>query len=105
MIRLLAAFLLLAFSQHAVAQQTARTVTGHVTSADDSIGLPGVNIVVMGAARGTTTDVDGNYTIELSPSDAALVFTFVGYKTTTIQVGDRTTINITLQPEATSLDE
>lgn len=82
-----------------------RTVTGQVTSSDDGTGLPGVNVIVEGTTKGTSTDAEGNYTISLEPSENALSFSFVGYQSVTQQVGDRTSIDVVLEPEATSLEE
>src|SRR5689334_14216590 len=55
------------------------TVTGRVTSSEDGATLPGVNVPVKGTSRGTTTDADGKYTIQVSSADAVLVFSFIGY--------------------------
>lgn len=82
-----------------------KQVSGQVTSKSDATGLPGVNVVVQGTSRGTTTDVDGNYTIQLAPSENTLVYSFVGFAPQTVTVGDQTTINIVLEEDATSLDE
>ena len=82
-----------------------KQVSGQVTSKSDGIGLPGVNVVVLGTTKGTTTDVDGNYTIQLAPSENTLVYSFVGFSSQTIQVGDQTSINVILEEDATSLEE
>jgi TonB-linked SusC/RagA family outer membrane protein len=82
-----------------------RQVSGKVTAAEDGTSLPGVNIVVQGTTKGTTTDADGNYTIQLSPSETTLVFTFVGFATITEEVGDRTVIDVTMGSDITSLSE
>ncbi len=80
-------------------------VTGKVISGEDGLPIPGVNIVVEGTTRGTTTDVDGNYTIVLGPEETSLVFSFVGFRTVTEPVNGRSNIDITLEPEVTALDE
>jgi TonB-linked SusC/RagA family outer membrane protein len=67
-------------------------------------GMPGVNVLVKGTPNGTVTDSDGAFTLSV-PSGATLVVTFVGYKTTEVAVGDRTTVNIDLAPDVSSLDE
>ena len=87
----------------AVAQAFAqRTVSGKVTD-DTGEGLPGVNVVVKGTTTGVTTDLDGNY--QLSVEDGAtLVFSYVGFETQEIEVGSRTSIDVTLSG-ATELDE
>jgi TonB-linked SusC/RagA family outer membrane protein len=82
-----------------------RQVSGKVTSQEDGSGIPGVNIVVQGTTKGTTTDVDGNYTIQLTASENTLVFTFVGFQASTIQVEGRSTIDVTLVPDVSTLDE
>ena len=56
-------------------------VTGTVTDASDGTTLPGASVVVKGTSQGTVTDVDGNYTISVTPN-ATLVFSFVGYRNT-----------------------
>lgn len=82
-----------------------KQVSGQVSSKLDGTGIPGVNVVVQGTTKGTTTDVDGNYTLQLSPNENTLVFSFVGFASQTIQVGEQTTINVILEEDATSLEE
>ncbi|HZI26484.1 MAG TPA: SusC/RagA family TonB-linked outer membrane protein, partial [Chryseolinea sp.] len=85
--------------------QAEKVVTGKVTSSDDSGPLPGVNVVVQGTAKGVTTDAEGNYSIQLAPAENTLVFTFVGYKTTTVDVTNKTTADVILEGDVTSLEE
>jgi TonB-linked SusC/RagA family outer membrane protein len=82
-----------------------RQVSGKVTAAEDGTSLPGVNIVVQGTTKGTTTDAEGNYTIQLAPTENTLVFTFVGFSTITEEVGDRTVIDVVMGSDITSLGE
>ncbi len=82
----------------------AQQITGKVTS-NEGEPLPGVNIVVQGTTIGTTTDLNGNYTIKTSDSNASLVFSFVGYLTETTPVSNRVTVNVSLVPELKTLDE
>ncbi|MGM0531992.1 MAG: SusC/RagA family TonB-linked outer membrane protein [Bacteroidota bacterium] len=79
-------------------------VTGTVTDAETEEPLPGVNIVVEGTTRGTTTDMDGNYTIE-APADATLEFSFVGYQQQTVDISGRQEINVQMQQSVTELEE
>ncbi len=81
-----------------------RTVTGTVTSVDEGIGLPGVNVLIQGTTQGTTTDVDGNYSIRATP-EATLIFSFVGYQNQTITVGNQSNINIALEADLATLEE
>ncbi|WP_209065966.1 TonB-dependent receptor [Croceivirga sp. JEA036] len=77
-------------------------VNGKVTDAD-GLPLAGVNIVEKGTTNGTTTDFDGNYQITV-PSDATLVFSFIGFSTTEAKVGGKSTVNVSLS-EGVQLDE
>ena len=82
-----------------------RTVTGNVTSSEEGIGLPGVNVLVQGTTQGTTTDVDGNYSLAV-PADASnLVFSFVGYQSQVIAIGNRSAIDIQLIEDVSALEE
>jgi TonB-linked SusC/RagA family outer membrane protein len=80
------------------------TVNGHVTSATDKGGLPGVNIVVKNTLTGTTTDAEGKFEIN-APSDAILVFSGIGYVTQEISVGGKSTIDVQLAVDTKLLDE
>jgi TonB-linked SusC/RagA family outer membrane protein len=81
-----------------------RTVTGTVTSSDDGTTLPGVSVVVKGTTRGANTDADGKYKINV-PTGGQLVFSFVGFEKTTVDVGSKTVINISLVAEPNNLNE
>jgi TonB-linked SusC/RagA family outer membrane protein len=94
--------LLLAICVQLRAQE--RTVTGTVTSSDDGTTLPGVSVVVKGTTKGANTDADGKYKISV-PSGGQLVFSFVGFEKTTVDVGTKTIINLALVPEPNNLNE
>ena len=81
----------------------AQTVSGTVY--DTSGPLPGASVIVKGTTNGTQTDFDGNYTLDNVASDATLVFSYIGYATQEVAVNGRSTIDITLQEDATALDE
>lgn len=66
--------------------------------------VPGANVFVKGTTNGTITDIDGKYSLT-APSDATLVFSFIGYTSQEVAVGGRTTINVTLEDEAMELGE
>jgi len=82
-----------------------KKVTGKVTAADTEEGLPGVNVIVKGTNTGGITDVDGNYAVTVPDEGATLVFSSVGYITQEIAVGNQSVINLTLDPDITSLEE
>ena len=90
-------------SFNAQAQQT--TITGTVIDANDETGLPGVNIVVPGTTIGTTTDFDGNYSLNVSSDADSLRFTFIGYLAQVVPINNRTTINIALLPDTQMLED
>lgn len=78
------------------------TITGTIS---DGMGpLPGASVLVKGTTNGTQTDFDGNFTIE-APSNATLVISYIGYRTMEVAVDNQTTINVTLQEDASKLDE
>jgi TonB-dependent starch-binding outer membrane protein SusC len=79
-------------------------VTGRVTDKDSGESLPGVNVIVKGSTTGTTTDADGSFRIEAAP-ESSLVFSFIGYASEEIQVGNQTNINMTLRTDITELSE
>lgn len=81
-----------------------RTVTGKVT-ADDGSSLPGVNISVKGTTRGTNSDVNGTYTLTAVPNNATIVFSYIGFKAQEVEVGSRSTINVTLDTDVSLLNE
>ncbi|WP_209405331.1 TonB-dependent receptor [Pseudozobellia sp. WGM2] len=81
----------------------AQTVSGNVS--DETGPLAGANVLVKGTTNGTQTDFDGNYTISNVGGDATIVFSYIGYKSSEIQVNDRSEIDVVLQQDASELEE
>ena len=82
-----------------------RTITGKVTDAGGA-GLPGVSVVLKGTSRGTTTNGEGSFTLEVPDSGPdVLVFSFVGYEPQEITMGNRTRIEVTLLEDTKALEE
>ena len=81
-----------------------RTVSGKVTD-DTGEGLPGVNVVIKGTTTGVTTDLDGNYQVSVPDDNTVLVYSSVGMRTQEVSVGVRTTIDISMVLDTTTLDE
>jgi iron complex outermembrane receptor protein len=79
-------------------------VTGTVTDASNGQTLPGVTVLVKGTTIGTTTDINGYYSINVEPN-STLVFSFVGFESQEIAVQPNTTLNVALEIEATFLEE
>ncbi len=80
------------------------TIEGKVV---DSAGvpLPGVTVIIKGTTKGTITDFDGNYSLPDVPSDATLVFSFVGMKAQEIPVNGKSLIDISMREDAIGLEE
>ena len=82
-----------------------RVISGKVTAKEDNQALPGVNIVIPGTTKGSSTDFDGNYKVEVGDADNTLSFSFIGYKTQTVEISGRTTLDIVLETDAELLEE
>ena len=80
-------------------------ITGTVSASDTKETLPGATVIVKGSTTGTVTNIDGKYTINVKPGKIILVYSFMGYTTQEIEVGDRTLIDVALDPKKTTLDE
>lgn len=82
-----------------------RTVSGKVTSAEDQSPLPGVNVVVKSTGQGTTTDIDGNYKLNVPSQGGILKFSFIGMSTIEETIGSRTVIDVALESDISQLSE
>ena len=98
-------FVLLLFVGLQGAFAQTRVITGTVTSADDGSSIPGVTVVVKGTTIGTTTDLDGNFTLSVPSEYNTLVFSYVGMKTQEMELGKSNTINIVFEPDVLVMDE
>jgi TonB-linked SusC/RagA family outer membrane protein len=81
-----------------------RTVSGKVADAKGD-PIPGVNITNKGTTRGTFTDAEGNFQLTDVSNDNVLVFSFIGYKTREVPVGNQTTMTITMEEDNQNLEE
>lgn len=81
------------------------TVQGKIVDAETQSPIPGVNVVIKGTSTGTTTDTEGNYRVTVANASAVLVYSFVGYLSQEVNVGNRTTINISMAADSKSLSE
>jgi TonB-linked SusC/RagA family outer membrane protein len=81
-----------------------RTITGTVTSEEDNFGLPGVSVIVKGTSVGTVTDIEGAYTLGV-PNNSTLVFSYVGFVSEEVVVGNQSVVDIVLAPDLTQLEE
>lgn len=89
---------------NAMVVQQGKKVTGVVV---DATGEPviGANVVVKGTTNGTITDFDGNYTIEGVSASDVLVFSYIGYLSQEITIGNQAAINVTLSEDSQALEE
>lgn len=94
--------LLIAFTVTMSATLAQNSIQGTVTA--EGQALPGVSIVVKGTSQGTTTDTEGKFTLAAVPA-ATLVFSYVGYQSREIMVGNQTNLTVNLLPDNQLLDE
>jgi iron complex outermembrane receptor protein len=80
------------------------TVNGTVTDKANAMPLPGVNVIVKGTSRGTSTDFDGNYTLEVSEGET-IVISYLGYTPQEIKFSGQSRIDVSLTEDAAQLDE
>jgi TonB-linked SusC/RagA family outer membrane protein len=90
------------FCAKGLAQQM--TVTGRLTD-DTNLPLPGVTVLESGTTNGVTTNLEGEYSIQVSTAESQLEFSFIGMTTQSVSVAGKTQINIILQPEVYQVDE
>jgi Ca-activated chloride channel family protein len=86
-----------------VAQE--RTITGTVTAAADGSAMPGVNVLLKGTTKGTATDAQGKYKINVPEKGGTLVFSFIGYKSTEVKLSISNVVNVVLNEDQQALSE
>ncbi len=88
-----------------VSVQQGFTIKGKVTADTEKDGLPGVSVVIKGTSKGTVTGLNGDYTLDVPSGDVTLIFSFIGFQTQEIVVGERRTIDLVLIEDVTALEE
>lgn len=83
--------------------QDSYDLSGTVTDANN-VPIPGANIIVAKSTRGTQSDFDGNFTIKVASGDL-LQISYIGYATQTVAIVSQKTVNVTLEEDASQLDE
>lgn len=81
-----------------------RTVSGIVKDST-GVNLPGVNVVIKGTTKGTSTDAGGRYSIDVENENDILIFSYIGYVSQEIPAGTRTTLDVILKEEAAQLND
>ncbi len=94
----------LLFSCTLVTMAQTQSVRGKVTSSDDGNPLPGVSILEKGTSKGTVTDSEGNFSIDVR-TNSTLVFSFVGYTSQEVLITNQTNLTINLETDIFSLTE
>lgn len=80
-----------------------RTISGTVTG--DGVPLSGVNVILQGGKTGTMTDFDGNYRIDVPGDGALLEFSYLGFETQVVEVGNRNQVDVAMIESSTQLSE
>ncbi|MDR0573548.1 MAG: TonB-dependent receptor [Tannerella sp.] len=80
-------------------------ITGSVADKETGEILPGVNVAIKGTTMGVVGDIDGNFSIPVAGPDAILIFSYVGYVTQEIRVGNRKVINVLLEEDLQQMEE
>ncbi|HAS57500.1 MULTISPECIES: mucoidy inhibitor MuiA family protein [unclassified Algoriphagus] len=81
------------------------TISGVVVSASDGQPIPGVSVLVKGSTVGTSTDLDGRYSLTIPPRAGSLLFSFVGFQSQEVPITNKSTINVSLIEEMMALEE
>lgn len=80
------------------------TINGTVRDAQQN-PLIGVNVIIKGTTIGTTTDMNGNYFLEVPNQDAILTFSYIGFESQEVKVGGQININVNMEEESNNLEE
>ena len=81
-----------------------RIISGTVKVSEDNMPLPGVNVIIKGTNNGTVTDMQGKYSLEVTPN-AILVFSAIGSVSQEIEISGQEELNVSLVQDTESLDE
>lgn len=97
-------FVAMTFCMLWLASFAQQKVSGHVT---DATGEPliGVSVTIKGTSTGTVTDFEGNYSLPSVTSSTQIQFSYIGYLTKNITVGNKSTIDVTMEEDNAALDE
>ncbi len=82
-----------------------KKITGTVTDSQTGEGLPGVNVIIEGSTIGTTTDIDGKYSLDFPQESAVLVFSYVGYISEKIPYAGQAVMDVKMIADITNLEE
>ncbi len=86
-------------------QHQGRVISGMVTFQSDNTPITGATVLVKGTTNGTITDLDGHYQITVGDNDKVLEFSFMGMRTETVKIGNKSKIDVSMKEDAFGLDE
>ncbi|BDD01843.1 TonB-dependent receptor [Persicobacter psychrovividus] len=99
-------YLVLLFSLFGITQTIAQIqVKGQVNDKESGEPILGANVVIQGTATGTVTDINGAFTLEVPAAETVLSFSFIGYTSEVVKVGNQSNIQVYLNADATELEE
>ncbi len=87
------------------AKQIEKTISGKLTDAADGTPLIGANVVEKGTTNGTVTDADGKYKLSVADNATTLIFSYIGYETQEVEIGNQSVIDLAMTPDLTQLEE
>ncbi len=82
-----------------------KKISGKILDGETNSPLPGVSIVVKGTSTGTTSDAEGKYTLNAPTNASSLIFSFVGFKTQELAIGNQSTMDVTMAVDERMMDE
>jgi TonB-linked SusC/RagA family outer membrane protein len=82
-----------------------RTITGTVTDQLTKETLPGASVIIKGTTNGASTDINGKYSLNVTPNDKVLLVSFIGYTSAEVAIGAQNVIDVQLSLAQTTLDE
>lgn len=82
-----------------------KQITGKIIDAENGMGLPGVNVILKGTTTGTISDENGVYRISVPDDARELIFSFVGYESQELTIGNAATLNVSLKVDVRALNE
>ncbi|MDH5399200.1 MAG: TonB-dependent receptor [Cyclobacteriaceae bacterium] len=86
------------------AQAQTKQVQGNIKD-ENGEGLPGVSVYLKGTTTGSVSDVNGDYNVEVPDNTDVLVFSYIGYKTREVSIGQQTQIDLAMEPDLKTLSE
>ncbi|NJO03943.1 MAG: SusC/RagA family TonB-linked outer membrane protein [Bacteroidia bacterium] len=104
LVRLLSLGLMICLLTYGILPAQTRNITGTVTGTEGD-PLPGVNVVVKGTTIGTITDVEGNFQLSVPDGQNTLIFSFVGYLAQEVQIGNQSTVSVSMEEDLGQLQE